>query len=72
MVECRRHKKWIQEVGEPSKEEKAVAKYLRYKCPIKSMNMMGHQVDYFIASKAVDCLLDSKWVKAKKGEELAV
>lgn len=22
-----------------------------------------------IASKAVDCLLDSKWAKAKKGEE---
>ncbi|EAW78527.1 translocation protein 1, isoform CRA_a [Homo sapiens] len=31
--------------------------------------MMGHRVDYFIASKAVDCLLDSKWAKAKKGEE---
>lgn len=23
----------------------------------------------FAASKAVDCLLDSKWAKAKKGEE---
>lgn len=31
--------------------------------------MMGHRVDYFIASKGVDCLLDSKWSKAKKGEE---
>nr|XP_060496910.1 translocation protein SEC62 [Panthera onca] len=59
----------IQEVGEPSKEEKAVAKYLRFNCPTKSTNMMGHRVDYFIASKAVDCLLDSKWAKAKKGEE---
>ncbi|XP_072474609.1 translocation protein SEC62 isoform X1 [Notamacropus eugenii] len=58
-----------QEVGEPSKEEKAVAKYLRFNCPTKSTNMMGHRVDYFIASKAVDCLLDSKWAKAKKGEE---
>ncbi|XP_072474611.1 translocation protein SEC62 isoform X2 [Notamacropus eugenii] len=57
------------EVGEPSKEEKAVAKYLRFNCPTKSTNMMGHRVDYFIASKAVDCLLDSKWAKAKKGEE---
>lgn len=29
-------------------------------------------VDFFFhvpASKAVDCLLDSKWAKAKKGEE---
>uniref|UniRef100_A0A9L0SVA7 Translocation protein SEC62 n=1 Tax=Equus caballus TaxID=9796 RepID=A0A9L0SVA7_HORSE len=69
MAERRRHKKRIQEVGEPSKEEKAVAKYLRFNCPTKSTNMMGHRVDYFIASKAVDCLLDSKWAKAKKGEE---
>uniref|UniRef100_A0A673KYU9 Translocation protein SEC62 n=1 Tax=Sinocyclocheilus rhinocerous TaxID=307959 RepID=A0A673KYU9_9TELE len=57
------------EVSEPTKEEKAVAKYLRFNCPTKSTNMMGHRVDYFVASKAVDCLLDSKWAKAKKGEE---
>ncbi|KAG9331616.1 hypothetical protein JZ751_018645 [Albula glossodonta] len=65
----------LQEVGEPTKEEKAVAKYLRFNCPTKSTNMMGHRVDYFVvcsvttASKAVDSLLDSKWAKAKKGEE---
>ncbi|MBN3298562.1 SEC62 protein, partial [Amia calva] len=59
----------LQEVGEPTKEEKAVAKYLRFNCPTKSTNMMGHRVEYFIALKAVDCLLDSKWAKAKKGEE---
>eukprot|EP00063_Salmo_salar_P019928 XP_013994763.1 PREDICTED: translocation protein SEC62-like [Salmo salar] len=69
MAERRRHKKRIQEVSEPTKEEKAVAKFLRFNCPTKSTNMMGHRVDYFIASKAVDCLLDSKWAKAKKGEE---
>uniref|UniRef100_A0A0E9X9B9 Translocation protein SEC62 n=1 Tax=Anguilla anguilla TaxID=7936 RepID=A0A0E9X9B9_ANGAN len=68
MAERRRHKKRIQEVGEPTKEEKAVAKYLRFNCPTKSTNMMGHRVDYFVASKAVDSLLDSKWAKAKKGE----
>ncbi|MGH0127258.1 UNVERIFIED_CONTAM: hypothetical protein FKN15_077007 [Acipenser sinensis] len=59
----------MQEVGEPTKEEKAVAKYFRFNCPTKSTSMMGHRVDYFIASKAVDCLLDSKWAKAKKGDE---
>ncbi|KAM9459759.1 translocation protein SEC62 [Salvelinus alpinus] len=69
MAERRRHKKRIQEVSEPTKEEKAVAKFLRFNCPTKSTNMMGHRVDYFIASKAIDCLLDSKWAKAKKGEE---
>ncbi|XP_072264180.1 translocation protein SEC62 [Pyxicephalus adspersus] len=69
MAERRRHKKRIQEVGEPTKDEKAIAKYLRFNCPSKSTNMMGHRVDYFIASKAVDRLLDSKWAKAKKGED---
>ncbi|XP_067218656.1 translocation protein SEC62 isoform X2 [Chanodichthys erythropterus] len=69
MAERRRHKKRIQEVSEPTKEEKAVAKYLRFNCPTKSTNMIGHRVDYFVASKAVDCLLDSKWAKAKKGED---
>ncbi|XP_067850999.1 translocation protein SEC62 [Heptranchias perlo] len=69
MAERRKQKKRSQEVGEPTKEEKAVAKYLRFNCPTKSTTMMGHRVDYFIASKAVDCLLDSKWAKAKKGEE---
>ncbi|XP_078522209.1 translocation protein SEC62 [Lissotriton helveticus] len=69
MAERRRQKKRSQEVGEPTKDEKAVAKYLRFNCPTKSTNMMGHRVDYFIASKAVECLMDSKWAKAKKGEE---
>lgn len=39
---------FIQEVSEPTKEEKAVAKYLRFNCPTKSTNMLGHRVDYFI------------------------
>ncbi|XP_062901373.1 translocation protein SEC62 isoform X1 [Mobula hypostoma] len=69
MAERRKQKKRSQEVGEPTKEEKAVAKYLRFNCPTKSTTMMGHRVDYFVASKAIDCLLDSKWAKAKKGEE---
>uniref|UniRef100_A0A8C0IUQ1 Translocation protein SEC62 n=1 Tax=Chelonoidis abingdonii TaxID=106734 RepID=A0A8C0IUQ1_CHEAB len=69
MAEWRRHRKQIQEVGEPFKEEKTVAKHLHFIYPTKSTNMMSHRVHYFIASKAVDCLLDSKWAKAKKGEE---
>lgn len=50
----------LQEVSEPSKEEKAVAKYLRFNCATKSTNMMGHRVDYFIGESAVAppmCLL---------------
>ncbi|KAK1340838.1 hypothetical protein QTO34_017233 [Cnephaeus nilssonii] len=47
------------EIGEPTKEENSVAKYLQFNCPTKPTNMMGHPVDYFTSSKAVDCPLDS-------------
>uniref|UniRef100_A0A671SED4 Translocation protein SEC62 n=1 Tax=Sinocyclocheilus anshuiensis TaxID=1608454 RepID=A0A671SED4_9TELE len=67
--DLRNHKYHLISNIEPAKDEKAVAKYLRFNCPNKSTNMMGHRVDYFVASKAVECLLDSKWAKAKKGEE---
>uniref|UniRef100_A0A3Q2P9M1 Translocation protein SEC62 n=1 Tax=Fundulus heteroclitus TaxID=8078 RepID=A0A3Q2P9M1_FUNHE len=56
MAERRRHKKRIQEVSEPTKEEKAVAKYLRFNCPTKSTNMMGHRVDYFIGQCSASAL----------------
>jgi len=47
--------------GQPSKIEYEVAKYLKSKLPEKRITLLGHKVDYFIASKAVDALLDSKW-----------
>jgi len=46
---------------EASKLEYEVAKYLRNKLPKKSTTLLRDKVDYFIASKAIDCLLDSKW-----------
>lgn len=47
-----------------------MAKYLRSKLPEKKNMLMGHKVEYFIASKAVDCLLESEWaVKKEKGPE---
>lgn len=47
VLDCNPFLFWLQEVSEPSKEEKAVAKHLRFNCPTKSTNMMGHRVDYF-------------------------
>lgn len=41
-------------MSEPTKEEKAVAKYLRFNCPTKSTNMMGHRVDYFVGKCSAD------------------
>uniref|UniRef100_A0A5S6QDS7 Translocation protein SEC62 n=1 Tax=Trichuris muris TaxID=70415 RepID=A0A5S6QDS7_TRIMR len=52
--------------GKPSKQEYAVAKYLRFKCPSKASLLFGDEVHYFTGSKAVDVLLDSPWATAKK------
>ncbi|GAB6019098.1 Translocation protein S62 [Chamberlinius hualienensis] len=50
-------------------EEYAVAKYLKKKLPSKEAMLFNHKVNYFIASKAVDVLLDSPWATAKKSQE---
>lgn len=44
-----------------SKEEEKIAKYLRFNCPNKKANLAGMKVDFFNGSKAVDCLMESKW-----------
>lgn len=43
----------LQELSEPTKEEKAVAKYLRFNCPTKSTTMVCHRVDYFVGQFAL-------------------
>ena len=51
------------EVSKLTKEENQVARYLRLKCPAlnKQANLNGIKVDYFIGSKLVDCLMESKF-----------
>jgi len=51
----------------PTPVEYEVAKYLRNKLPEKKTTLLGVWVDYFIASKAIDCLLDSKWATRPAG-----
>ncbi|XP_067123798.1 translocation protein SEC62 isoform X1 [Centruroides vittatus] len=58
----------IQEESKPTKVEYAIAKYLRDKLPAKKTTLLSHKVEYFIASKAIDCLMDSPWAKSKKME----
>merc|ERR1711976_709696 len=53
------------EVEKPTKEEYAVAKFLRFNVPSKEGKLMGRTVQYFIASKAVDALMESKWSATK-------
>ena len=45
------------------KEEKEVAKYLKFKCQTRTATLIGNKVEYFIGSKAIDCILDSKYAK---------
>lgn len=45
----------------PTKEEYAVAKHLRFGAPNKEGKFLGNSVQYFIGSKIVDALLESKW-----------
>uniref|UniRef100_T1IL68 Translocation protein SEC62 n=1 Tax=Strigamia maritima TaxID=126957 RepID=T1IL68_STRMM len=80
MADKRKGRKRKEEVDEkPSKEEYAVAKYMRNHVPLKKASLLSHKVEYFIAfvdfffwllaSKAVECLLDSPWATNKKGKE---
>ncbi|KAG8198513.1 hypothetical protein JTE90_017378 [Oedothorax gibbosus] len=76
MAERRRNKKKkedpLKDIGEkPSKEEYAVARFLKQKLPEKKTTLLGHKVEYFIACKAVDLLADSKWAKENKKGELS-
>ena len=45
---------------EVTKEEYAVAKFLRSNVPTKSTTLCGLRVDYFVGSKAIDALLTSQ------------
>jgi translocation protein SEC62 len=49
-----------------TKDEEAVAKFLKFNCQTRKANLMGMKVDYFIGSKAVDCLMSSKWATGDK------
>lgn len=55
-------------IPKPSKDEIAVAKWLKKNVPVKKTKFAGHNVEYFTGSKAVDALLDSEWSR-KKGDK---
>lgn len=59
-----------QQVGNPTKEDIAIAKWIKANVPSKKTKFLSHSVEYFTASKAVDKLLTSPWsVPAKNNEE---
>lgn len=48
-----------------SKDEQAIARFLRLNCGTKQGNLAGMKVEFFIASKLVDQLMESKWGPGK-------
>merc|ERR1739838_1113754 len=62
-----RHRDIPIEVEEkPTKQEYAVAKYLKNNTPTKKTKFLSHQVNYFYANKLVDAALDSPWATGKE------
>lgn len=53
----------------PTKEEIAVAKWIKANVPTKKTKFLSHSVEYFTASKAIEKLLTSQWSKAGKNDE---
>ena len=60
----------MQLLGKPTKEEIAIAKWIKANVFSKKTKFLSHTVEYFTASKAVDKLLTSPWSQpGKNGEE---
>lgn len=51
-----------------SKEDEAIAKYIRFNTPTQSTLFQGNEVHYFTGSKAVDTLYESKYGTKAKSE----
>jgi hypothetical protein len=56
-----RRRRSSDDISELTSIEKSIAKYLRFQCPTKNGILMGEQVVYFNGSKAIECLIESKW-----------
>jgi len=54
------------EVQKPSKDQIAVAKWLKRNVPTKKTKFLNHNVEYFTSSKALDALMASKFVQSDK------
>ncbi|KAF7491719.1 Translocation protein SEC62 [Sarcoptes scabiei] len=70
MAERRRNRKKPEAIGanidKPEKIEYEIAKFIRSRLPQKQTTLLGHKVDYFIASRAIDLLMDSKYAQSNK------
>ncbi|WKX94445.1 hypothetical protein Q1695_011595 [Nippostrongylus brasiliensis] len=51
-----------------TKEQDAVARYVRFNCPTSTTMFQGNEVHYFTGSKAIDILMESKYGSKAKNE----
>ncbi|WKX94446.1 hypothetical protein Q1695_011595 [Nippostrongylus brasiliensis] len=51
-----------------TKEQDAVARYVRFNCPTSTTMFQGNEVHYFTGSKAIDILMESKYGSKAKSE----
>lgn len=59
----------LEEPEKPTREEYAIAKWLRKHVPTKKTKFLNHNVEYFTAVKAVDALMETPWANPKEGDE---
>lgn len=55
--------------GKPTKEEYAVAKFLRFNVPAREGKFHNMEVHCFFASAAIDALMESKWSASKNPKD---
>ncbi|KAL3861503.1 hypothetical protein ACJMK2_007535 [Sinanodonta woodiana] len=63
-----RRKNDTEEKTAVSKEEYAVAKHMRFNIMVHEGRLAGMSVKCFLASDAIDCLMESKWAKGKSAD----
>lgn len=59
----------LEEPEKPSREEYAIAKWLRKNVPTKRTKFLNHNVEYFTGVKAVDALMETQWANPKEGDD---
>jgi len=64
-----KQRKIDEEELKPTKEEYAVAKFLRFNTPTRDGKLHGMEVKCFLGNAAVDKLMDSKWSSTKNKKD---
>ncbi|CAG5135421.1 unnamed protein product, partial [Candidula unifasciata] len=69
MTDKKKGKQRRNEEEKPTKEEYAIAKYLRFNLPVREGKLHGMEVKCFFGNAAVDKLMESKWSASKNKKD---